>query len=110
MHVMLHMPQWFRSVMRSMHGPPDVQTVRPALHWQARFTQSSVGPSQVLLHEPQRSGLAVMSSQPLAQSSVPNGHSQVPPAHSLPPVQGVVQSPQCCASERVLKQPSGQSS
>jgi hypothetical protein len=62
---------------------------------------------QVVLHEPQRFAFAVMSSQPLPQSSEPNGHAQVPPEHSVPPAQAVVQLPQCCSSERVLKHPSG---
>ena len=75
------------------------------MHTHCQFTQSSVS-LHGLPHEPQFRGFWVMSSQPLPQSMVPLGHTHWEPEQSLPPVQAVVQSPQCSSSERVLKQPS----
>jgi hypothetical protein len=96
-------PQLLESVWRLTHAPE--QSDSPDLHWHCEFTQSLVA-SQALLQEPQWLGFAATSSQPLPQSSVPLGQTQLP-AHSVPPVQTVVQLPQCWSSERVLKHPSG---
>jgi hypothetical protein len=94
-------PQLLESVWRSVQTP-GVQAKKPAAHWHCRLTQSSVAASQAWSQDPQCSGFCVMSSQPLPQSRVPLGHAHVPPEHWVPPVQTVVQSPQCCSSERVL--------
>ena len=104
MQALPQVPQLFESVWRLTQAPEH--TKRPDLHWHCRFTQSSVA-SQALVQEPQRLGFAVMSSQPLPQSSVPLGHSHLVPEHCVPPRQTVVQLPQCCSSDRVLKHPSG---
>jgi hypothetical protein len=97
-------PQLVRSVMRLTQAPEHRE--RPALHWHWLFTQSRVE-SQALPQRPQWVGFAARFSQPLPQSAVPKAHSHVPPAHCVPFVQTVVQLPQCCSSDRVLKHPSG---
>jgi len=99
-----HVPQLFESVWRSTQAPEHTKS--PGLHWHCRFTQFSVA-SQTLGQEPQWFGFAVMSSQPLPQSSVPPGQVHMPPEHCVPAVQTVMQLPQCCSSDRVLKHPSG---
>jgi hypothetical protein len=97
-------PQFFGSVLvstqtplHSIYGRLQAKSHMPMLHKGVAFG----GGMQTLPQVPQLSLLVILSTQEPLQLSVPVGQPvpQVPPAHTSPPVQALLQSPQCAWSD-----------
>jgi hypothetical protein len=91
---MPHDPQWFGSVLRSVHAPPQfvgVGALQPLPHWPAVHV-AAVPPSQTLVQFPQCCGSVGSTHAPLHSSEVGGAHPASPP-EELPPSEPLGASP-----------------